>query len=179
MGLPVINIDIDANTLQQITAIATVIIALTAVFISIWQILSTRKHNRLSVTPLMRYYIVYNKSEMEQGIYLSNTGIGPAIIISYKVTVDGKETPKNRYLDWSLHTNKLDIDNSFVRFRKSNIGVTISKGETLPLLTACENIDKKQENKFLAALLRISIEIEYESIYRDQKWIMVFPNLNN
>jgi hypothetical protein len=44
---------LDANTLQVITAIGTVVIALAALALSVWQFRASHTHNKLSVRPLL------------------------------------------------------------------------------------------------------------------------------
>jgi hypothetical protein len=75
---------------QVITGIATAVIALCALALSIWQGMQTRRHNRLSFRP---HLTPWTNRDAEKGFYtieLINNGIGPALIEEFLVKVDGK-----------------------------------------------------------------------------------------
>jgi hypothetical protein len=75
---------------QVISGIATTIIALCALALSIWQGVQTRRHNRLSFRP---HLTTWTNTDAEKGFYtieLTNNGIGPALIEEFLVKVDGK-----------------------------------------------------------------------------------------
>ena len=74
---------------MAISTLMMVIIAGAALFISLWQIYATRRHNRLSVTP--KIVIGLSALEGEFGIYIKNAGVGPAIIKKFSVCLNGKE----------------------------------------------------------------------------------------
>lgn len=74
-----------------VTAISSVVIALCALSLSIWQGMATRKHNRLSFRP---HLTTWANSNAEKGFYsveLINNGIGPAVIEDFSIKVDGKQ----------------------------------------------------------------------------------------
>ncbi|MCA0132603.1 hypothetical protein [Winogradskyella alexanderae] len=73
---------------ENITNIATVIIAICAIFLTIYQIYATRKHNRLGIRPLLK--IGWTTDEKIDGIWLKNVGLGPAIITAFSIKHDGK-----------------------------------------------------------------------------------------
>jgi hypothetical protein len=74
-----------------IIGISSVVIALCALGISVWQGIQTRKHNKLSFRP---HLTTWTHSNIEKGFYaieLINNGLGPAIIESFTVKIDGKQ----------------------------------------------------------------------------------------
>ncbi len=66
-------------------SVGAMLVALVALGAAIFEGRATRRHNRLSVRPLLR--IDY----AETGITLHNTGAGPAILNTFEVFVDGEE----------------------------------------------------------------------------------------
>ena len=67
--------------------ITSISIALAAAIITIWQGFLTRKHNRLSVKPILRIDTQFLLGKQCK-ILLVNNGIGPAIIKSVKYFID-------------------------------------------------------------------------------------------
>lgn len=74
-------------------SIAAVVVALAAVFLSIFEGMQNRKHQRLSVRPYLE--IGFHFTDEYAGWDLSNNGIGPARVSHFALFVDGKE-----YKDW-------------------------------------------------------------------------------
>ena len=60
----------DVDLFQAITTIATVIIAVVALFLTVWQAWMTRKHNYNSVRPILTYERHYTPTDDGFGIYL-------------------------------------------------------------------------------------------------------------
>jgi len=73
---------------ETVTAICAVIIALSALVVSIWEGIQNRKHNRLSVRPHLRIdRSTYVGSPAK--ITIGNNGLGTAIVQSFTVHCDG------------------------------------------------------------------------------------------
>ena len=66
---------IDTNKLSNF---GVLIIALSALFVSVWQVKISHKHNKLSVKPFLDYHIEQIDSTLT--VSISNQGFGPAII---------------------------------------------------------------------------------------------------
>lgn len=73
-----------------ITGISSVVIAMCAVLISIWHGIETRRHNRLSVMPHLTTWTYSSDEKQTYTVELINNGIGPALIESFEIYVDGK-----------------------------------------------------------------------------------------
>jgi hypothetical protein len=79
---------------SDITAICSLIIALAAVTVTVWQGAITRRHSRLSVRPLLavksdRFFDDVGATVM---ISIHNCGLGPAIIRDRFFRIDGKRS---------------------------------------------------------------------------------------
>lgn len=65
--------------------IGTLVIALCALAATIWQAAISRRHNKLSVRPVLTLY----RRDIDGVIYVRNNGSGPAIIKSYEIWKNG------------------------------------------------------------------------------------------
>jgi len=65
------------------------IIALLALFVAIWSIASSRKHNKLTVRPHLYESIEKDSVNLICGFYITNKGLGPALIKSTTYYMDG------------------------------------------------------------------------------------------
>ncbi len=70
--------------------ISTILIALIALGLTIWQARTTQKHNRLSLRPHLMFDVRYDEESPQIHIVLKNSGVGPAYVTDYSVTLDGK-----------------------------------------------------------------------------------------
>ncbi len=75
-------------TLETWLAICATFIAILGLALSIWSAAQQRKHDRLSVKPILSIY--FTSSEVGYGWWLSNEGVGPARVAWFEVQVDGK-----------------------------------------------------------------------------------------
>ncbi|MBU2514552.1 hypothetical protein KJ966_24770 [bacterium] len=157
---------------DKVLAISTTVIALVAVVVSIWQGIETRKHNRLSVKPILDLVYV-NKYEPEKtypGIYLENYGVGPAIIKEVIVKLDGKPYYKSGnvfYFDFiGGYLRKDLIGDTKVLATSIGINMTLPKGEKLSLVTFMTKDQTPGVEKELVRLLNgLAIYITYQSVY--------------
>jgi hypothetical protein len=73
-----------------VTGISSVLVAMCALGYTIWQGKKAQQHNRLSFRP---HLASWANEDAEKGLYtveLINNGLGPALIDSFTITVDGK-----------------------------------------------------------------------------------------
>ncbi|MGU9962779.1 MAG: GNAT family N-acetyltransferase [Candidatus Halichondribacter symbioticus] len=151
---------------DNITAIATVFIAVCALGVTLWQGWETRKNNRLSLRPLLRFE---STESVHDGVgqykfFLVNRGVGPAIIESFILfSDDGKES----YSDFESQNKFLNKKmEQFYNTEKSYLGhgSIMDKGEK-QILWEFEYNPYKQN---LEDFAKLKISIEYKSIYQDE-----------
>ncbi len=106
---------LDANTFQVITAIGTVFIAFLALVSSLLQFWASRKHNKLSVRPLLVFDANYDPTVRGFGLLVTNKGVGPAVISDFRVLVDGKDETASVPHPWAHALRKLDLNHTFVQ----------------------------------------------------------------
>jgi hypothetical protein len=161
MMLTTLNTDV-------IVAASAAVIALAALGVSIWQGLLMRKHNRLSVTPHLRFDAIL-RSDVPIRIVLSNTGVGPAIITDNKVCIDGENPVVNDGETlWRAIRSSLKLDNHQIRMYIPDVGDMMKVGEEYTLLVFPDSASKPEEKQRLCeALERVEFRFKYSSIYGD------------
>ena len=165
----------------------SVFIAALAFFISIWSVVTSRKHNRLSVRPHMKIYEYFFLDW--SGIYISNMGLGPAIIKSFILIIDGKEVidvndfPKKPLGIWNTAFTKLGFkeDMKPLALLSYKVGEAIPNGEPIRLVEL--SMEKQPSNdEYLrkqellrSALKHFEIKIKYTSMYGEKPWNCDWP----
>lgn len=151
---------------DTITAIAATVIALLALFTSIWQGATSREHNRLSVKPHLDIAWIGDTAN-EWGIRIDNAGIGPAEILEFEVSIDGTRNIEWDTESWWTVINTLwpkqipgEERPYFVLLRPGN---ALREGRELFLLKFGPT-DSWQ----YCPLKRLSVRIKYQSIYGDR-----------
>lgn len=76
--------------MELVFSICGILIALSASIATIWQGVLMRKHNRLSIKPLLRID-TFILADQPPTISIVNDGVGPAIIESIEIFFDGNE----------------------------------------------------------------------------------------
>lgn len=146
------------------------VIALCALILTVWQAIVARKHNKLSVTPYLTTWTHVDTDKCSYAVEILNNGIGPALIKSFQIFVDGHEIKgqdleilqkalKIAFPQYSYHSY-----NSFL-----SEGYMMSPKESRNLLTIQflgPNFPSKEEIDHAAK--RVKIIIEYESIYEEK-----------
>ena len=77
---------------------AIVFIAFIALLLALWEGYQNRRHNILSMKPNL-YFEGHSVIDAPIGLFLVNGGVGPAIILSSRLCVDGVEVEDNTY-EW-------------------------------------------------------------------------------
>lgn len=159
----------DANT---VLAICGVVIAVVSLGVSAYVAWATRNHNRLSVRPLLGLTATFPVGATA-GLCLTNSGLGPARIISSKLTVDGKQFGE---------FNKAHVDD----FRRSLTvrphaatlgGQPFLDTDYQQFLLFVDPYDPSEHHEFRQLIERqLRLEIHYESIYGGEGFTLIYPN---
>lgn len=131
-----------------IGSLATAVCALVA---TIWQAAIARKHNRLSVRPVLTLY----RHEDDGIIVIRNNGSGPAIIRSYELYADSGRVALDA-MDGLLPTVS-DVP-------ELTPGVAIAVGESVQLVKSVPLLD----GGHVKPLQDLRFRIVYESIYGEE-----------
>jgi hypothetical protein len=138
-------------------SLCAAIIALCALFLSIYEGYSIRKHSRLSVRPLVVLDSGINESG--SGFRLENSGLGPAIVKWFSVEIDGKQIPH-----WKAFVEELKLPSGggYHYMNPSNKSV-ILPGEKKQLFWVIGEKDVALRN----TRRKITMKICYCSIYEE------------
>lgn len=144
-------------TSQDLTAIASVAVAVLAMVATAWQAAIAREHNRKSTMPILGFHGDHRDGSH---IYMRNDGVGPAIIKEVRYFVDS--TPCS---DIDEFDTKLSVPthlNEYIR-AKISLPITIGVGHSVLLLTLKGKATDEQLVNSLVA--RVDFQILYESVY--------------
>lgn len=78
------------KNIELYLSLFAVAISFIAAALTWWQVEIGREHNRMSVRPLINITPYLEGEGKRRGVYISNQGLGPAIITSIEVTVNGE-----------------------------------------------------------------------------------------
>ncbi|HSS34163.1 MAG TPA: hypothetical protein VLL27_12865 [Solirubrobacterales bacterium] len=155
-----------------IGSISATCVAIAALALTAFEAREVRKHNRLSVQPLLRI------DHDENGIVLRNTGSGTAIVQAFDVFVDDgkieREGEATRPV-MLLAADRIELAALLSRDGEDpQLGATelmreapIMANEECRLLTVPEPPGEADAREMLARFNRISFEIHYMSLYRE------------
>lgn len=158
----------DANT---VTAICGVIIAVASLGVSAYVAWATRKHNRLSVRPLLGFTTTFPVGATA-GLRLSNSGLGPARITNSQLTFKGKLLGEfsRTYVD--------DLrENLAVRPHATTLGrQPFLDTDYQQFLLSVDSYDPSRHHDFRELIEgELRLEIMYESIYGGEGFTVVYP----
>ncbi len=145
-----------------------IFIAALAIISTVWQGYIARRHNRLSVKPLLGFHYKLKSVNGYYGIDIENRGLGAAIINKLYLYVGGKFIGHvNSEKVWTTGLTSLFSD-SVVQFscKKLTGKCTIKEGESLNILKFpdCNRSEKEMASK----LELIEFEVKLESIYGEK-----------
>lgn len=153
-------------TPEIIIAISSVFIALFALVATIWQGKMTKKHNKLSVKPILNCRVEISNHCEKIGVHFTNDGIGPAVITSAKIKRNNKEFSLGDFRYLGLFP---ELRNEHFHFNLLGIPGTILPSQSQWLFSTNEHKNGFVKiNDLISALNEVNIEIKYESMYEDK-----------
>jgi hypothetical protein len=153
---------VDAAT---IVAGVSVVIALAALGVSVWEGVENRRHSRLSVRPLLRIDCM-GMRQPPISITLINSGVGPAIVKSFEVRVDGKPVDSSNLHPMDEALIKVGLTAEKYIYFTPWLDEAISPGERLEILKFPNaEIPLATANHIRAVLPRLRVHVRYCSIY--------------
>jgi hypothetical protein len=152
------------SIVDRIVSGSAMFVALSSLAIALYEVRMMREHDRISVWP---YVSAFNSDS--GGVYTlnaSNAGIGPALVGSFEVTVDGKAKK-----DWGEVLDALGIDlrgtpSTYSSFGK---GTVLLPGTKTSLLTIAPGPVAQAFHR--ASQSRMHARICYCSLYK-QCWLL-------
>ena len=159
----------DANT---VIAICGVVIAVTSLGVSAYVAWAARKHDRLSVRPLLGLTTAFPVGGTA-GLRLTNSGLGPARIIGSQLTVPDEDIIGE--FD-RPHVDALR-DRLAVRPHAATLGgQPFLDTDYQQFLLNIDPYDPSEHREFRQLIEgRLRLEIQYESIYGGEGFTVVYP----
>lgn len=170
---------------SDIISFCSVVVAFLALFLTIWQSIAIRKHNRLSVQPIIRFapQVEVSKKGMVLGLY--NHGSGPAIITSLSYIVNQKKyelVNLNSFKELINNIGLTDFDFSLSAHTKIKNYVIKAGDETILFkvlnLDGSDLIDSEINKAFIKRLPKFILN--YTCIYgRKHSEIWIWESVDN
>ena len=150
----------------------SVSIALSALILTLFQIYSSRKHNFLAVIPYIK--LGWTASDNDDGIWITNVGLGPAIIDKYKMKLNG------RFIDNKTLAENLLEYGFKISMVVAEKDATIQVKDRHWLIKSEEKIkDGNRQEEFWDILTGMEFFVEYKSLYNKKQpsihWICPNP----
>ena len=146
--------------------LALVISIASAVFT--WQ--QVDKHNHISVKPLLQITPYAEGKAGKNGIYLSNVGLGPAIISGFTVASSTFEVSGFSSDRWVEILRAAQVDPMCFATGWPREGATIKAGDELPLISLTKAGGAERCYAEMIKLMGgagVKASIEYHSVYED------------
>jgi len=173
---------VDANT---VIAICSVVIAVASLAVSAYVAWATRKHNRLSVQPVLGFRTAYSADDIS-GLLLINSGLGPAKIIKTWLTYDGVQFEEFNKSNVDKFRSYLKEHDRSVRPHATTLGgQQVLDTDYRQFLLGIgpkdlSKLDKPRQvielGKFRQVIDGLKLEIWYESIYGGEGIKVVHPD---
>ncbi|MFI6702406.1 hypothetical protein ACIBJC_26195 [Streptomyces sp. NPDC050509] len=157
---------------DTVTAVAATVIALGSLWISYTQTRDSRRHSRQSVKPLLQIRRVKEYESTEAELRVINAGLGPAIVTSSVVRLDGEPIGQ-----WDYNTQQRVLSSFPTRPKAYSLrpGAVVLAGQTVVLLSLDE-FSNDQHGWFWELITRrLVIEIRYESLYGGENFSVTPP----
>lgn len=147
-------------------AASSVVVALCALGISIWQGFLSRQHSHLSARPIIESNF---NNHGEVGLEIYNAGLGPAVLTSFKALYKQQEfdmfrgSELERLVDLLIETRS-DLPLIKCSFRVPSIRSTIAPGDTVKIVKVTCDWDVVIQ-RIRHVFSQIELKISYKDIY--------------
>lgn len=146
---------------QWVITIVAVLASVGALALGAYTAMLQRRHDSASVWPHLELGITFTPTNA--GMQVTNSGIGPAIVQSVVVSVDGRPTRS-----WP-EVFRAVLDSPTRRYGSSSVGDRVIRaGETVNWFELPTDV---LPSDVQARIARVAIEICYASVY-DEHWIV-------
>jgi hypothetical protein len=146
---------------ETFIAVAALIVSISAVAVGLYEAALQRHHDRAEVWPHPEIQVFTKQTGA--AIMLENTGIGPAIVQTAVVTVDGR--PQHNWSDVLRALNGIE-PSPFSNF--STVQHGLRPGDRLPMIDM-PVADTPRD--FWKSIARVGVSICYSSVF-DQHWVV-------
>lgn len=139
---------------ERLSHYAIMLVAVSALVVSVWQVRISQEHNKLTVLPYLDFFSSWN-----DGIWLvnmSNEGVGPAIITRVDYTYKG------------VTYNQLDDMLNAANLRSKRMNSTnFGKNSPFAVERSVPFLQLDRRDSTLKKPLGISVSVKYQSVYKE------------
>lgn len=146
---------------ETVVTVCAIVIALASLGVSVWQAHVARQHNRHSVRPVLQLQRESYEGA-RSGIRLLNVGLGPAVVVSTRVTLDGEVVGRWNKACADRVRNGLSGHLNAVTFGQADV---LQTGYDEYLLSLPSYDPRLHTDIASIFSRRLSIVIDYESLY--------------
>ncbi len=139
---------------ERLSHYAIMLVAVSALVVSVWQVRTSQEHNKLSVRPYLDFFTGWNNGVWRSDI--SNEGVGPAIITRVDYTYKG--VTYNQLDDLLKAAGLLEKRVNSTNFGKDS-PFAVERSVVFLELDRKDSPDRKR--------LGISVSVKYQSIYKE------------
>ena len=152
---------------EVIIALASLIVAVVALSVAVWEVRSSRHHNRLSVRPELMQYSDASEDDLVFRLGVENCGLGPARILwcgleDLPATAPGNTPLAVRgYIEQIIGavSNRVTVELIHPRY-------VLAQGEKREVLAVeLRDITQEQARVIFGRLRRLDVRVKFESLY--------------
>ena len=149
---------------QLIISIVAIFISLAAFVTAARQGIETRRHYHLSTRPILSFR--WSFGEPFKGLELTNFGLGPALLDSFELYVDGKHFVRKNDVLWLEALRECGISGPFKVWVPAESGSVVPPGAVQQVVgLSKEAYDEAAWNALNEKGGKIGIKLRYSSVY--------------
>jgi len=155
-----------SNIASTIALVASIL----AVVFSWQQNNITEEHNRLSVKPILQLTPMVEGDNKRNGLYLSNVGLGPAIIKKFEVRTKNHNISGFESNKWDLVLRAVNLRADCFATGWPTDNATVKADDEIPLLSITNSDNRDRCLPEMIGLVggeEIHVTVTYQSIYGD------------
>lgn len=153
---------------ESVTAIAAVLTAVIALAVGVWQTAETRRHNRLSVRPLLDFKtrVAMTHPDSATAVFeVTNRGLGLADLEDVQIRVQTLSGGEETYSAWTPALPAIQAYGAFVGTRSDlSPGTLVEPGTTITVLDL-RSFGQIPADSLLQIIDRIDVTLKYKSLY--------------
>ena len=149
-------------------SLASAVVAVCALSVTVWQGRQNYKHNKMSVRPKLTASEDYQDDDKGRTVSfeLINSGFGPAIIKDFILVYYGKEVSKNNCKGYEDFLMQLSKDVAFQSMYSFIPDSSLLAGERYELFSF-----RHKHGQDVSFIDKLNLRVNYQSIYEDETFI--------
>lgn len=163
----------EKGSIETIIAVLALLISLVAVYFTREQLEVSRLHNRLSVKPILDVTPHAEGTDGRNGFYLTNVGLGPAILTSFSASTGDLSMEGFGSDRWQSVLNAAEANENCFATGWPREAAALKSGDEIALFEVTSANDSEfcfAEMIKLMGGVGIDVKVGYQSIYKEE-WV--------